>query len=174
MKEMQIVVGAQRFRTWWQGWWWEGLEAGSTGTRRESACPDLRVLSPATCCAESYPSGCPHCLSEFLSVVQQGRQLDGERPEASLQNVLAEHHLFLLEVTQGLHHDRAAALLLRVARFQPDDGLGFVDQTLDLPLVVNNTLSLFLWTFKGEKSGGKKKILVCNSLQQLSVTLWNY
>lgn len=63
-------------------------------------------------------------------------------------------HLLLLEVTQGLHHDRAAALLFRVARFQPDDGLRFVDQTLDLPLVVDDALSLFLRTCKGEKRGG--------------------
>lgn len=62
-------------------------------------------------------------------------------------------HLLLLEVTQSLHHDRAAALLLRVARFQPHDGLGFVDQTLDLPLVVDDALSLFLQTCKGREKG---------------------
>lgn len=66
----------------------------------------------------------------------------------------------MLEVTQGLHHDWAAALVLRVARFQPDDGLGFVDQTLDLPLVVNNALSLFLHTSKAEKSCGEKCVCI--------------
>lgn len=65
-------------------------------------------------------------------------------------------HLFLLEVTQGLHHDRAAALLLRVAGFQPDDGLGLVDQTLDLPFVVDDALSLFLRNVQGSEWEGKK------------------
>lgn len=64
-------------------------------------------------------------------------------------------HLLLFEVTQGLHHDRAAALLLRVARFQPDDGLRLVDQTLDLPLVVYDALPLFLRTCKKREKNPK-------------------
>lgn len=53
-------------------------------------------------------------------------------------------HLVLFKVTQGLDYDGAAGLLLRVARFQPDNGLGFADQTLDLPLVLHESLLLFL------------------------------
>lgn len=99
----------------------------------------------------SLPFRIPFCGAE------QGGQLDGERRVASrCSRCEGEHgsHLLLLEVTQGLHHDRGAALLLRVARFQPDDGLGFADQTLDLPLVVKNALSLCLQTCKGEKKKG--------------------
>lgn len=81
-------------------------------------------------------------------------------------------HLLLLEVTQGLHHDRAAALLLRVARFQPDDGLRFVDQTLDQPLVLDDALSLFLQTCKGEKRGwGGISVCLTASTRRLSVTV---
>lgn len=58
--------------------------------------------------------------------------------------VKATSHLVLFEVTQGLDDDCAAALLLRVARLQPDDGLGFVDQTLDLSFVFHDSLLLFL------------------------------
>lgn len=45
----------------------------------------------------------------------------------TLYNVFEEgacvSHLFLLEVAQGLHHDRAATLLLGVARLQPNNCL---------------------------------------------------
>lgn len=53
-------------------------------------------------------------------------------------------HLVLFKVTYGLDHDGAAALVLGVARSQPDDGLGLVDQTLDLPPVLHQTLLLHL------------------------------
>lgn len=53
-------------------------------------------------------------------------------------------HLVLFKVTQSLDDDGAGALVLRVARFQPDNGLRFVHQTLDLPLVLHNAFLLFL------------------------------
>lgn len=70
----------------------------------------------------SLPFRIPFCGAE------QGGQSDGARERHHFENVLVclgahVSHLLLLEVTQGLHHDGAAALLLRVARFQPDDGL---------------------------------------------------
>lgn len=61
-------------------------------------------------------------------------------------------HLVLFKVTYSLDYDGAAALLLRVARFQPDDGLGLVDQTVDLPLIFHNSLLLFLWNRKRHRN----------------------
>ena len=82
--------------------------------------------------------------------------------------------LVLFEVTQGLYHNRTTALLLfRVTWSEPHDALGLVDQVLHLPLILHDSLLLFLLEGKGQRSISLSEERGSNSILSSQITSYS-